>query len=287
MMQPAAIFEHQAPDGSWHPYDPQTCAVLDGASRTPNACVRLNGLPFEIRFGAAARSSKMPSSPTGIMQVNYQNDNSRIVRVRRRPPVAAGGAPKTVQIRVPANAAPGSTIATSLPDGRQIQIAVPPGVASAGRVAFDSDGSLASTPWRCHRDTSRRRRRRRHGDAAAATPWTCHTETRRGDADGDATETLPRRRRGDAVETRRGDADRDATETLPRRRRRRCHGDAVAATPRRCHGDALTSPKERRYRRDAAPPKESSEAGPPFAGRARCSPSPCRLARRRRRWRPA
>ena len=41
--------------------------------------MRLNG-PFEIRWGDAASSAKMGSSPSGMMQVNLTNNNTRVVK---------------------------------------------------------------------------------------------------------------------------------------------------------------------------------------------------------------
>ena len=120
----AAVFEHLGPDGRWTPYDAGTAAMLEQSRlANPNAVVRLPNLPFEIRFGSAARSAKMPSPPeTGIVQVNVNNENTRVVRRTNQ-------AGNQVQIRVPPNAAPGSTIQTSLPDGRTINVQIPPGVA--------------------------------------------------------------------------------------------------------------------------------------------------------------
>ncbi|KAH8070794.1 flavodoxin [Aureococcus anophagefferens] len=78
----AAVFEHLGPDGRWTPYDAGTAAMLEQSRlANPNAVVRLPNLPFEIRFGSAARSAKMPSPPeTGIVQVNVNNENTRVVR---------------------------------------------------------------------------------------------------------------------------------------------------------------------------------------------------------------
>ncbi|KAH8063132.1 flavodoxin [Aureococcus anophagefferens] len=120
----AAVFEHLGPDGRWTPYDAGTAAMLEQSRlANPNAVVRLPNLPFEIRFGSAARSAKMPSPPeTGIVQVNVNNENTRVVRRTNQ-------AGNQVQIRVPPNAAPGSTIQTSLPAGRTINVQIPPGVA--------------------------------------------------------------------------------------------------------------------------------------------------------------
>ncbi len=44
--------------------------------------VRLTELPHEVRWGAAAVSKRLPTPPsTGMIQVNVDNGNTRVVRV--------------------------------------------------------------------------------------------------------------------------------------------------------------------------------------------------------------
>jgi len=105
------------------PYDPATCAFLESAERSnPNAVARLNGLPFEVRFGQAARSEMMVST-TGILQVNINNQNSRDVRRVQ----AQQQQQQMIQVQVPPNAFPGMRVQARIPDGRTIEVPIPAG----------------------------------------------------------------------------------------------------------------------------------------------------------------
>merc|ERR1719506_1791104 len=87
--QQQPIYQHQArvhDDESWEPYDAATsAAIAEAIGADPNGKLRLEGSPFELRFGTSAVSSKWlaySKNPpaTGILQVNVANDNSRVVR---------------------------------------------------------------------------------------------------------------------------------------------------------------------------------------------------------------
>lgn len=61
---------------SSRPRHPSHTAVVVRRSRFHPA-----GIPFEVRFGDQAKSEKMASSPTQMMQVNVNSQNSRQVRL--------------------------------------------------------------------------------------------------------------------------------------------------------------------------------------------------------------
>eukprot|EP01046_Picozoa_sp_COSAG06_P087278 COSAG06_NODE_33786_length_484_cov_0.740260_1_plen_124_part_10 len=100
-------YAHVAPDGSRASFSAEDNALIVGAADTMCPSVRLsdvrrpNGtiLRFEVRFGANARSRRMPrGSPTGMCQVNLDNENTRIVEEiagaqRATPQPAAATAP--------------------------------------------------------------------------------------------------------------------------------------------------------------------------------------------------
>ena len=81
-----AGFEHRGPDGVWSAYSATECALIAahyGKASGGAGSVQLPDGPFEIRFGSAAVSSKMPQVPsTKMVQVNLKNDNTRLVRPR-------------------------------------------------------------------------------------------------------------------------------------------------------------------------------------------------------------
>jgi len=78
-------FEHRGPRG-WEPYTPaqneQITEALSGKTPWQANCARkLPGTPFELRFGGAAVSDKVLQPPaSGILQVNLETHNSRVVR---------------------------------------------------------------------------------------------------------------------------------------------------------------------------------------------------------------
>ena len=90
LLRPFGQFIHVGPDLSRTPYSAEdnakiVQAVLDGSPAVWLEDVRLpNGqrLRFEVRFGAAAISPRMPRPPpTGIIQVNLNTGNTRIVEL--------------------------------------------------------------------------------------------------------------------------------------------------------------------------------------------------------------
>ena len=78
-----AVFSHQGPDGAWEPYDAARCLEIQAAidAQGPDGAVQLDGIPFEVRWGSRATSSRVATPPEeGMIQVNLKNDNTRIVR---------------------------------------------------------------------------------------------------------------------------------------------------------------------------------------------------------------
>ena len=81
-----AVFSHQGPDGAWEPYDAARCLEIQAAidAQGPDGAVQLDGIPFEVRWGSRATSSRVATPPDeGMIQVNLKNDNTRIVRRER------------------------------------------------------------------------------------------------------------------------------------------------------------------------------------------------------------
>ena len=77
-------FEHRGPDGTWTPFDAAQSAVIDAALREAadgDGAVWLPDTPYEIRFGSAAVSYKMPKVPSTkmIQVIHHQNifDNTQ------------------------------------------------------------------------------------------------------------------------------------------------------------------------------------------------------------------
>ena len=56
-----AVFSHQGPDGAWEPYDAARCLEIQAAinAQGPDGAVQLAGIPFEVRWGARATSSRV------------------------------------------------------------------------------------------------------------------------------------------------------------------------------------------------------------------------------------
>ena len=78
-----AVFSHQGPDGAWEPYVAARCLEIQAAidAQGPDGAVQLDGIPFEVRWGSRATSSRVATPPEeGMIQVNIRNDNTRIVR---------------------------------------------------------------------------------------------------------------------------------------------------------------------------------------------------------------
>ena len=80
---PPSLYSHQSPDGRWEAYSSVHCAFIAQAQAAAPAGGRaaLPGIPFEIRWGSQAHSSKLPTPPqTGMVQVNLNSGNTRVVR---------------------------------------------------------------------------------------------------------------------------------------------------------------------------------------------------------------
>ena len=56
-----AVFSHQGPDGAWEPYDAARCLEISAAMEAQgvDGAVQLAGIPFEVRWGARATSSRV------------------------------------------------------------------------------------------------------------------------------------------------------------------------------------------------------------------------------------
>lgn len=118
------VYENRGP-GGWERYQPEICALIHNARMTGVASISMPFGPFEVRFGATATSQKVPAPPeTGMLQVNLNTQNSRIVR-------AVGGAP--------ASAPPRTSIGSmaSVPMGMAVPMGMPmaPAAAPAADVA--------------------------------------------------------------------------------------------------------------------------------------------------------
>ena len=117
---------HVAPDGKRIDFTPQDNALIAEAELSGAPRVRINDvnlpsgatLQFEVRFGAEARSQKLPGgSKTGICQVNLANGNTRVVE-RKNPRLAEGVPPAPAPAPAPARApAPApAPAAAAIPD---------------------------------------------------------------------------------------------------------------------------------------------------------------------------
>ena len=80
-----STFEHCiAGSTSWSAFSTEHSALIAAAmSVALDGAVGLPGLPFEVRWGSQATSTRMASSTTGIMQVNTNNNNTRLVRAQK------------------------------------------------------------------------------------------------------------------------------------------------------------------------------------------------------------
>jgi hypothetical protein len=56
-----AVFSHQGPDGAWEPYDAARCLEISAAmeAQGPDGAIQLDGIPFEVRWGSRATSSRV------------------------------------------------------------------------------------------------------------------------------------------------------------------------------------------------------------------------------------
>ena len=78
----ADFFHRHSTSAPWEPYPPDQCRDIFLAIRSSPSGGRLplGTSPFELRWGTEARSGKMPSSDTGMMQVNRTTENTRLVK---------------------------------------------------------------------------------------------------------------------------------------------------------------------------------------------------------------
>lgn len=99
-----AVYQHNDGRGNWAPFTPAHCAIIEQAYVAKLDRVHLS-MPenppahreFEIRFGAAAVSAKMPTPPaTGIIQVNVRSENTRVVRRNGPSPASQPTVPLSV-----------------------------------------------------------------------------------------------------------------------------------------------------------------------------------------------
>jgi len=109
----ATVFEHQAPSGRWEAYNHKLASIIERAMALNPASgfVHLPDIPFEVRWGANATSQKMPHAPpTGMIQVNRNSGNTRIVRSSAGP-VPVGTVSGTVPTAPMAVAMPAPSVA--------------------------------------------------------------------------------------------------------------------------------------------------------------------------------
>ena len=212
-----------AGSGAWHSFDASQNAIIEAAFQQNQLRVRLPTMhsnpaghrEFEIRFGSAATSQRMPRPPdTGIVQVNTQNGNTRVVR--RDAPCAVTSSVTRAFVRS-SNFAADSALyvfrAGYVSDesrrrrGRGVDISWRRGAATPrlGRAFVEIMSRRRRGRWIFRGDGSRRRRGR-----GVDGPWRRVAAT-------------PRLPRGDFVETGRGDA---AWNNIVETGR----GDAAAAT---------------------------------------------------------
>ena len=142
-------YAHVAPDGSRASFSAEDDALIAGAAERGEPSVRLsdvrlaNGkiLRFEVRFGANARSRRMPrGSPTGMCQVNLDNENTRIVEEIAREIASRRTEPATLQPPVataPAPAAAATAPAPAAASAPQFAHVAPTGA----RVNFSAEDS--------------------------------------------------------------------------------------------------------------------------------------------------
>lgn len=78
-----AAFSHRAPNGLWESYATEQATTIAGAmaARPAGGEIRVApSLPFVVRWGSQATSSRMATPPTGMVQVNLNSGNVRLVR---------------------------------------------------------------------------------------------------------------------------------------------------------------------------------------------------------------
>eukprot|EP01052_Picozoa_sp_SAG31_P054498 SAG31_NODE_14541_length_800_cov_1.326676_1_plen_214_part_01 len=84
--QPPLFSQRAHADAPWEPYEPAfSLAIADAIEISPDGgyiwCPFANGNTFQVRWGAEACSARMPSPPSsGMVQVNVNNDNTRVAQ---------------------------------------------------------------------------------------------------------------------------------------------------------------------------------------------------------------
>ena len=80
----ATSYSHLEPrTSSWMPFSTHISRLIADAqaASSDGGQLRLPDLPFEVRWGSRATSWRMPQAPpTGMIQVNVHNGNTRVVR---------------------------------------------------------------------------------------------------------------------------------------------------------------------------------------------------------------
>ena len=76
-----AVFSHQGPDGAWEPYDAARCLEIQAAidAQGPDGAVQLEGIPFEVRWGSRATSSRVAT----CVEIKFTARSCRPPRYRR------------------------------------------------------------------------------------------------------------------------------------------------------------------------------------------------------------
>ena len=76
-----AVFSHQGPDGSWTPYDASRCEEIAKAMKEQgiDGAVQLAGIPFEVRWGSRATSSRVAT----CVEIKFTARSCRPPRHRR------------------------------------------------------------------------------------------------------------------------------------------------------------------------------------------------------------
>ena len=138
-------FAHVAPSGAREPFTDADNALIAEAQTRGEDSVRISDvhlssgatLRFEVRFGAATRTERMPAgSATGISQVNLDTGNTRIVEAFGGTEPEPEPAPEAVDTAAPIDSAgPPAPPAGGAP-------APPPASAPAAPSTGDSDAGM-------------------------------------------------------------------------------------------------------------------------------------------------
>ena len=139
---PAAApqFSNRAPDGSWHSYSTAQCTAIAAAMEKQRAggAIQLVGTNFVVYWGTAAVSPRMATPPSGMLQVNATNGNTRVVSSTPAAVTAPSMAPSQTQL-------PTTTCGYSHCAADGTWEAYPPEIASqisAAKAAYPDGGRL-------------------------------------------------------------------------------------------------------------------------------------------------